>query len=72
MFVYPASDSTPHATVLSLLLQSLQKISSVVESRSRQILSLLLEFLGYDSNDLARWLILQMSYVLLDTCFYLL
>ncbi|XP_031259480.1 small subunit processome component 20 homolog isoform X1 [Pistacia vera] len=52
IFVSPASDSTPCATVLSLLLQALQKIPFVVESRSQRIISLLLEFLGYDSTDL--------------------
>ncbi|KAJ0093493.1 hypothetical protein Patl1_26060 [Pistacia atlantica] len=54
IFVSPASDSTPRATLLSLLLQALQKIPFVVESRSQRIISLLLEFLGYDSTDLTR------------------
>ncbi|XP_011045607.1 PREDICTED: U3 small nucleolar RNA-associated protein 20-like [Populus euphratica] len=52
-FVAPVSDSTPCATVLSSLLQTLQKIPSVAESRSRQIIPLFLKFLGYNNNDLA-------------------
>lgn len=50
-FVTPESDSTPCATVLSLLLQSLQKIPSVIESRSQQLIPLFLKFLGYDVKD---------------------
>nr|GLL39955.1 small subunit processome component 20 homolog [Ipomoea trifida] len=46
------SDSTPSATVLSLLIQSLQRVPSVVESRSRQIIPLFLKFLGYSVDDL--------------------
>ncbi|KAJ6298901.1 hypothetical protein OIU76_019961 [Salix suchowensis] len=52
-FVTPVSDSTPCATVLSSLLHTLQKIPSVAESHSRQIIPLFLKFLGYDNNDLA-------------------
>ncbi|XVF65313.1 hypothetical protein PTKIN_Ptkin09bG0238000 [Pterospermum kingtungense] len=52
LFVKPASDSTPGTTVLTLLLQSLQKIPSVPESRSRQVIPLFLSFLGYDSDNL--------------------
>ncbi|TYJ14812.1 hypothetical protein E1A91_A10G142700v1 [Gossypium mustelinum] len=52
LFVNPASDNTPGTAVLSLLLQSLQKIPSVAESRSRQIIPLFLRFLGYDSDSL--------------------
>ncbi|XP_050219970.1 uncharacterized protein LOC126670312 [Mercurialis annua] len=51
-FDVPGSDSTPHATVLSSLLQTLQKIPSIAESHSRQIVPLFLKFLGYDSNNL--------------------
>ncbi|KAF2288992.1 hypothetical protein GH714_023309 [Hevea brasiliensis] len=51
-FAAPTSDSTPYATVLSSLLQSLQKIPSVAESRSRQIVPLFLKFLGYNNEDL--------------------
>ncbi|KAM7258000.1 hypothetical protein ACFE04_013741 [Oxalis oulophora] len=49
-FVTPSSDSTPSASVLLLLLQSLQKVSFIVESQSRQIVPLFLIFLGYDSD----------------------
>ncbi|MBA0870529.1 hypothetical protein Goshw_013714, partial [Gossypium schwendimanii] len=52
LFVNPASDNTPGTAVLSLLLQSLQKIPSVAESRSRQIIPVFLRFLGYDSDNL--------------------
>ncbi|XP_048334306.2 uncharacterized protein LOC107422300 isoform X3 [Ziziphus jujuba] len=52
LFVTPASDSTPSATVLSLLLQSLQRIPALVESRSRHIAPLFFKFLGYKSDDL--------------------
>ncbi|KAK0607559.1 hypothetical protein LWI29_016732 [Acer saccharum] len=51
LFVSPASESSPHGTVLSLVLQSLQKAPSVVEPRSRQIVPLFLEFLGYCDNN---------------------
>lgn len=53
LFVSPPSDGTPCATVLSLLIQSLQKVSAISESRSRQIIPLFLRFLGYNSDDLA-------------------
>lgn len=52
LFVSPASDSTPHGTVLSLLLQSLQKIPSVVEAQSRQVIPLFLDFLAYNIDNL--------------------
>ncbi|XP_022722560.1 small subunit processome component 20 homolog isoform X3 [Durio zibethinus] len=52
LFVKPASYNTPGTAVLSLLLQSLQKIPSVAESRSRQIIPLFLRFLGYDNDNL--------------------
>ncbi|XVE81263.1 hypothetical protein DITRI_Ditri15bG0049500 [Diplodiscus trichospermus] len=52
LFVKPASDNSPGIAVLSLLLQSLQKVPSVAESRSRQIIPLFLRFLGYDSDNL--------------------
>lgn len=54
-YVAPASDSTPCATVLSSLLQSLQKIPHLAESRSRQIMPLFFKFLGYNNNDLTRY-----------------
>ncbi|ONI16067.1 hypothetical protein PRUPE_3G077100 [Prunus persica] len=45
------SDSTPSAAVLSSLLQSLQRIPTIIESKSRQILPLFLKFLGYNCKD---------------------
>ncbi|OVA05421.1 Down-regulated-in-metastasis protein [Macleaya cordata] len=53
-FVSPDSDGTPCTTVLSLLLQSLQKVQAIAESRSRQLIPLFLKFLGYDGDDIAR------------------
>ncbi|KAI3984708.1 hypothetical protein MKX01_039325 [Papaver californicum] len=50
-FVAPNSDVTPCATILSLLLQSLQKVHAIAESRSRQLVPLFLKFLGYDDGD---------------------
>ncbi|XP_065862754.1 uncharacterized protein [Euphorbia lathyris] len=50
-FIVPTSDTTPCAAVLSSLLQCLQKIPSVAESRSRQIIPLFLTFLGYNNDD---------------------
>ncbi|XP_027937625.1 small subunit processome component 20 homolog isoform X2 [Vigna unguiculata] len=52
-FVCHASDSTPTVTILELLLQALQKIPAVIESRSRQFIPLFLKFLGYNTLDLA-------------------
>lgn len=48
------SDSTPCATVLSLLIQTLQKIPSIVESHTRHIVPLFLKFLGYNIEELTR------------------
>ncbi|XP_062008273.1 U3 small nucleolar RNA-associated protein 20 [Rosa rugosa] len=50
LFVTPTSDSTPTATVLSSLLQSLQKLP-IIESKSHQILPLFLKFLGYNCEN---------------------
>uniref|UniRef100_A0A1J3E191 U3 small nucleolar RNA-associated protein 20 n=1 Tax=Noccaea caerulescens TaxID=107243 RepID=A0A1J3E191_NOCCA len=50
-FVFPPSDSTPTAKVVSLLLQTLQKVPTVAHSRASEILPLLLKFLGYDSEN---------------------
>ncbi|XP_073295585.1 uncharacterized protein [Primulina huaijiensis] len=47
-------DSTPPATVLSLLIQSLHKVPSAVESDSRLIINLFLKFLGYNIDELTR------------------
>lgn len=51
LFINPASDSTPLATVLSLLLKSLQRIPRIVDSHSRSIVPLFLKFLGYDCDE---------------------
>ncbi|KAM6565406.1 hypothetical protein CsatA_024534 [Cannabis sativa] len=51
LFVAPPSDGTPLATVITLLLQSLQRIPTLVDSRSRDVVPLLLKFLGYDSSE---------------------
>ncbi|KAA8534172.1 hypothetical protein F0562_031635 [Nyssa sinensis] len=53
LYVTPASDSTPCTTILCLLIQSLQNVPAITESRSRQIIPLFLKFLGYDNDDLA-------------------
>ncbi|XP_058787152.1 uncharacterized protein LOC131661580 [Vicia villosa] len=52
-FVYHESDSTPSVTILTLLLQALQKIPTVIEPRSWQFIPLFLKFLGYNTLDLA-------------------
>ncbi|XP_020872517.1 U3 small nucleolar RNA-associated protein 20 isoform X2 [Arabidopsis lyrata subsp. lyrata] len=49
--LFPLSKSTPTATVVSQLLQILQKASSVAQSRASEILPLLLKFLGYNSEN---------------------
>ncbi|KAJ8770561.1 hypothetical protein K2173_018052 [Erythroxylum novogranatense] len=51
-FLAPEFDSTPNSTVISSLLQSLQKLSSSAESHSRQIVPLFLKFLGYNNDNL--------------------
>ncbi|XP_004305310.1 PREDICTED: small subunit processome component 20 homolog [Fragaria vesca subsp. vesca] len=50
LFVTPTSDSTPTATVLSSLLQSLQK-TPILESKCHQILPLFLRYLGYNCEN---------------------
>ncbi|KAL3835007.1 hypothetical protein ACJIZ3_009743 [Penstemon smallii] len=59
--VSPLFDSTPSATVLSLLIQSLQKVPSVAECHSRHIIPLFLKFLGYNVDELtsnvASWML---------------
>ncbi|KAK1435340.1 hypothetical protein QVD17_01101 [Tagetes erecta] len=52
-FVGSSYDDIPTPTVLSLLIKSLQKVSTFVESRSRQIIPLFLKFLGYEVADLS-------------------
>ncbi|XP_010938573.1 uncharacterized protein [Elaeis guineensis] len=51
-FLYPDSDSTPCMTITTLLLQSLQKIPDIAESRSRQLIPLFLKFMGYDDENI--------------------
>uniref|UniRef100_A0A0E0JKH0 Uncharacterized protein n=1 Tax=Oryza punctata TaxID=4537 RepID=A0A0E0JKH0_ORYPU len=45
-------DCTPLETVATLLLQSLQKIPDVAESRSRHLVPLFLTFMGYDNSNI--------------------
>ncbi|OWM88808.1 hypothetical protein CDL15_Pgr020762 [Punica granatum] len=52
-FVNPALGSTPQDSLLSLLIQSLQKIPTICEARSRQLIPLFLKFLGYNSDELS-------------------
>ncbi|XP_073124564.1 uncharacterized protein [Henckelia pumila] len=52
--ISPLFDSTPPATVLSLLIQSLHKVPSAVDSESRLIVNLFLKFLGYNIDELTR------------------
>ncbi|KAF9622576.1 hypothetical protein IFM89_032475 [Coptis chinensis] len=47
-FLNPPTDSTPRTMVLSLLLQSLQRVQSIAESKSRRLVPLFLKFLGYN------------------------
>ncbi|XP_042384346.1 U3 small nucleolar RNA-associated protein 20-like isoform X1 [Zingiber officinale] len=51
LYLAPAFDCTPSVTIITLLLHSLQKISDIAESRSRQLIPLFLKFLGYGAND---------------------
>ncbi|XP_062230251.1 uncharacterized protein LOC133927941 isoform X2 [Phragmites australis] len=44
-------DCTPVETIATLLLQSLQRIPDVAESRSRNLIPLFLNFMGYDDGD---------------------
>lgn len=53
-FVGPSFDDLASPTVLSLLIKSLQLVSAVVESKSRQVIPLFLKFLGYEADDLSR------------------
>uniref|UniRef100_A0A7N1A2N7 ARM repeat superfamily protein n=1 Tax=Kalanchoe fedtschenkoi TaxID=63787 RepID=A0A7N1A2N7_KALFE len=50
-YVTPKIDSTPCPKVLSLLLQTLQKMPDVVKSRPERVISLFLKFLGYNTDD---------------------
>ncbi|KAF8097526.1 hypothetical protein N665_0286s0035 [Sinapis alba] len=48
LFLYPPSNSTLTASVVTQLLQTLQKVPNVAQSRASEILPLLLKFLGYN------------------------
>ncbi|XP_073005480.1 uncharacterized protein [Typha latifolia] len=50
LYVAPDFDCTPCMTVTVLLLQALQKISHIAESRSRQLIPLFLNFMGYNDD----------------------
>ncbi|KAJ4812893.1 Small subunit processome component 20-like protein [Rhynchospora pubera] len=52
-FLYPESDPTPSATVIVSLLKTLQKIPDIVESRSRQLVPLFFNFLGYTNDSIS-------------------
>ncbi|WVZ69932.1 hypothetical protein U9M48_018646 [Paspalum notatum var. saurae] len=45
-------DCTPAETIATLLLQSLQRIPDVAESRSRHLVPLFLNFMGYDDGSI--------------------
>lgn len=49
--IFPLFDSTPCASVLSLLIQSLQKLPSIAESHSQQLVPLFFSFLGYSADE---------------------
>ncbi|KAG5521597.1 hypothetical protein RHGRI_033977 [Rhododendron griersonianum] len=51
LFLSPASDNNPCATVLSLLIRSLQKVLAVIESHSWQLVPSFLKFMGYNVVD---------------------
>ncbi|XP_071927577.1 uncharacterized protein [Coffea arabica] len=50
--INPPCGSTPCATLFSLMIQSLQKVPFLAETRSRQLMPLFLKFLGYSVDDL--------------------
>lgn len=55
-------DCTPVETMATLLLQSLQRIPDVAESRSRHLMPLFLNFMGYDDGIIFRYLAGKLSY----------
>lgn len=57
-------DCTPVETMATLLLQSLQRIPDVAESRSRHLIPLFLKFMGYEYDDgsIFRYLVDKLSY----------
>ncbi|CAA7036210.1 unnamed protein product [Microthlaspi erraticum] len=50
-FLFPPSDGTPTATLVSLLLETLQKVPTVAQSQASDIHPLFLRFLGYNSEN---------------------
>jgi CBS domain containing-hemolysin-like protein len=58
-------DCTPVETIAALLLQSLQRIPDVAESRSLHLIPLFLNFMGYDDSGVVRYL-----YKIIDFCTY--
>ena len=50
-------DCTPAETMATLLLQSLQRVPDVAESRSRHLIPLFLNFMGYDDGSIFRYLL---------------
>ncbi|KAL6881997.1 hypothetical protein ACP4OV_011469 [Aristida adscensionis] len=50
LFLAMDFDCTPVETIATLLLQSLQRIPDVAQSRSRQLIPLFLDFMGYDDG----------------------
>jgi hypothetical protein len=61
-------DCTPVDTMATLLLQSLQRIPDVAESRSRHLIPLFLKFMGYEYDDgsIFRYLVDKLSYFLIS------
>ncbi|XP_058078049.1 uncharacterized protein LOC131226271 isoform X2 [Magnolia sinica] len=51
-FVTLDTDSTPCTMVLVILLQSIQKVPAIAESRSRQLIPLFFKFLGSNDDDI--------------------
>ncbi|KAL3724550.1 hypothetical protein ACJRO7_029686 [Eucalyptus globulus] len=51
LFTSPVVDRTPIESVFSLLIQSLQKVPTIAEARSRQLVPLFLNFLGYSDHE---------------------
>lgn len=56
LFLATDFDCTPVETMATLLLQSLQRIHDVAESRSRHLVPLFLKFMGYDDVSVFRYL----------------
>ena len=59
-------DCTPVETITGLLLQSLQRIPDVAESRSRHLIPLFLNFMGYGDGSIIRYLYKISDFCTLD------